>query len=47
MAPFPFDDRRARWLLAAAILATADDALAQRLVAWRTAQTEAVATEPA
>ena len=34
-------------LLAAAILATADPALADRLVAWRTAQTEAVATDPA
>jgi 5-(carboxyamino)imidazole ribonucleotide mutase len=34
-------------LLAAAILATADAALAARLVAWRTAQTEAVAIDPA
>lgn len=34
-------------LLAAAILATADEALAERLKAWRTAQTESVAEEPA
>jgi 5-(carboxyamino)imidazole ribonucleotide mutase len=34
-------------LLAAAILATADDALATRLKAWRAAQTDAVATDPA
>ena len=34
-------------LLAAAILATADETLAARLVAWRTAQTEAVAIDPA
>jgi len=34
-------------LLAAAILATSDDALATRLKAWRTAQTDAVATDPA
>lgn len=34
-------------LLAAAILATADDALAERLKAWRTAQTESVAVDPA
>ncbi|MEM8751663.1 MAG: 5-(carboxyamino)imidazole ribonucleotide mutase [Pseudomonadota bacterium] len=33
-------------LLAAAILATTDDALAARLEAWRTAQTEAVAEAP-
>ena len=33
-------------LLAAAILATADDALAERLIAWRAAQTEAVAESP-
>ena len=33
-------------LLAAAILATADDALAERLKAWRAAQTESVASEP-
>ncbi|MBX3594819.1 5-(carboxyamino)imidazole ribonucleotide mutase [Sphingomonas sp.] len=33
-------------LLAAAILATADDALAARLKAWRAAQTESVATDP-
>ena len=33
-------------LLAAAILATADDALAERLQAWRTAQTEGVAEDP-
>ncbi|WP_375404265.1 5-(carboxyamino)imidazole ribonucleotide mutase [uncultured Sphingomonas sp.] len=33
-------------LLAAAILATADEALAGRLIAWRAAQTEAVADEP-
>lgn len=34
-------------LLAAAILATSDEALAERLVAWRTAQTDAVAEDPA
>jgi 5-(carboxyamino)imidazole ribonucleotide mutase len=34
-------------LLAAAILATADDALAERLKAWRAAQTVSVATDPA
>jgi len=34
-------------LLAAAILATADAALAERLIAWRTAQTDNVAEEPA
>ena len=34
-------------LLAAAILATSDDALAARLKAWRAAQTDAVATDPA
>lgn len=34
-------------LLAAAILALGDDALSDRLQAWRTAQTEAVATDPA
>ncbi len=34
-------------LLAAAILATADDALTTRLIAWRAAQTDGVATEPA
>ena len=34
-------------LLAAAILATSDPALAQRLAAWRNAQTEAVAERPA
>ena len=33
-------------LLAAAILATSDDALSQRLVAWRAAQTDNVATDP-
>ena len=33
-------------LLAAAILATSDDALAGRLKAWRAAQTESVATDP-
>src|SRR5882757_1213000 len=33
-------------LLAAAILATHDALLAERLKAWRTAQTEAVATDP-
>jgi 5-(carboxyamino)imidazole ribonucleotide mutase len=33
-------------LLAAAILATSDDALAERLKAWRAAQTDAVATDP-
>lgn len=34
-------------LLAAAILATSDDALAGRLKAWRAAQTDAVAEDPA
>jgi len=34
-------------LLAAAILATADEALAKRLQAWRQAQTKAVAERPA
>jgi 5-(carboxyamino)imidazole ribonucleotide mutase len=34
-------------LLAAAILATADDGLATRLKAWRAAQTDGVATDPA
>jgi 5-(carboxyamino)imidazole ribonucleotide mutase len=34
-------------LLAAAILALADPALAERLIAWRRAQTEAVAERPA
>jgi 5-(carboxyamino)imidazole ribonucleotide mutase len=34
-------------LLAAAILATADEALATRLKAWRAAQTESVVDEPA
>ncbi len=33
-------------LLAAAILATHDEALAERLKAWRAAQTDAVAEEP-
>lgn len=33
-------------LLAASILATADDALAGRLDAWRTAQTDGVAIDP-
>ncbi|MGK6354755.1 5-(carboxyamino)imidazole ribonucleotide mutase [Sphingomonas sp. DT-207] len=33
-------------LLAAAILATSDEALARRLKAWRAAQTENVATDP-
>ncbi|MHA6718143.1 5-(carboxyamino)imidazole ribonucleotide mutase [Sphingomonas sp. RS6] len=33
-------------LLAAAILATADPALTERLVAWRTAQTDSVAVDP-
>ncbi len=33
-------------LLAAAILATADDALSERLQAWRAAQTESVAIDP-
>ncbi len=33
-------------LLAAAILATSDDALAERLKAWRAAQTASVATDP-
>jgi len=33
-------------LLAAAILATSDEALAGRLQAWRAAQTESVATDP-
>jgi 5-(carboxyamino)imidazole ribonucleotide mutase len=34
-------------LLAAAILATADEALSERLQAWRAAQTDGVADEPA
>lgn len=34
-------------LLAAAILATADEGLSQRLQAWRHAQTDAVADQPA
>jgi 5-(carboxyamino)imidazole ribonucleotide mutase len=34
-------------LLAAAILATSDAALAERLKAWRAAQTDAVAVDPA
>lgn len=34
-------------LLAAAIVATADPALGERLQAWRDAQTEGVATDPA
>ena len=34
-------------LLAAAILATSDEALTEKLIAWRTAQTESVAEEPA
>jgi len=34
-------------LLAAAILATGDDALARRLEAWRAAQTESVPDSPA
>ncbi|WP_066724282.1 5-(carboxyamino)imidazole ribonucleotide mutase [Sphingomonas pituitosa] len=34
-------------LLAAAILATADEGLTERLIAWRTAQTDSVAEEPA
>jgi 5-(carboxyamino)imidazole ribonucleotide mutase len=34
-------------LLAAAILATADEALSRRLQAWRQAQTDAVAEQPA
>jgi len=33
-------------ILAASILATSDDALAQRLIAFRTAQTESVAERP-
>jgi 5-(carboxyamino)imidazole ribonucleotide mutase len=33
-------------LLAASILALSDDALAQRLSAWRAAQTDGVATDP-
>ena len=33
-------------LLAAAILATGDDALSRRLQAWRAAQTDSVATDP-
>lgn len=33
-------------LLAAAILATADDSLAERLKAWRAAQTDGVAVDP-
>ena len=31
---------------AAAILATSDEALSERLQAWRAAQTESVATDP-
>ncbi|MET3710681.1 5-(carboxyamino)imidazole ribonucleotide mutase [Sphingomonas trueperi] len=34
-------------LLGAAILATSDAALTKKLIAWRTAQTESVAEEPA
>lgn len=34
-------------LLGAAILATADEALTKKLIAWRTAQTDSVAEEPA
>lgn len=34
-------------LLGAAILATADEALTEKLIAWRTAQTDSVAEEPA
>lgn len=34
-------------LLGAAILATSDGALTEKLIAWRTAQTESVAEEPA
>jgi 5-(carboxyamino)imidazole ribonucleotide mutase len=34
-------------LLAAAILATSDEALAERLVSWRLAQTEGVGEDPA
>jgi len=34
-------------LLAAAILATSDAALTEKLIAWRTAQTDSVAEEPA
>ena len=34
-------------LLAAAILATSDEALTEKLIAWRTAQTDSVAEEPA
>jgi len=34
-------------LLGAAILATADPALTERLIAWRTAQTDSVAEDPA
>jgi 5-(carboxyamino)imidazole ribonucleotide mutase len=34
-------------LLGAAILATSDAALTEKLIAWRTAQTESVAEEPA
>jgi 5-(carboxyamino)imidazole ribonucleotide mutase len=34
-------------LLGAAILATADEGLTARLIAWRTAQTDSVAEEPA
>ncbi|MET3725199.1 5-(carboxyamino)imidazole ribonucleotide mutase [Sphingomonas trueperi] len=34
-------------LLGAAILATADAALTEKLIAWRTAQTDSVAEEPA
>ncbi|NEL74424.1 MAG: 5-(carboxyamino)imidazole ribonucleotide mutase, partial [Xanthomonas perforans] len=33
-------------LLAASILATHDEALAERLDAWRTAQTDSVAIDP-
>ena len=33
-------------LLAAAIIATTDPALAERLDAWRAAQTDAIAEEP-
>ncbi|GAA0734048.1 5-(carboxyamino)imidazole ribonucleotide mutase [Sphingomonas sp. ABOLD] len=34
-------------LLGAAILATSDEALTEKLIAWRTAQTDSVAEEPA
>ncbi|SOB79794.1 5-(carboxyamino)imidazole ribonucleotide mutase [Sphingomonas guangdongensis] len=34
-------------LLAAAILATSDDLFAERLIAWRAAQTDSVAEQPA